>query len=170
MAYSLSLFFCFALLSVVIKNFKGDVICIFYSYFVAIFSEDKEIKRLVKDVEDTLETIPQLKSTFSLQAEIDLAIQPLRSENAQLRRFVQEIIVIKCFKEFFVVWAINVELPLFLSKSQFIYRKINIIWNDKIWICIVQVNIYFGEVWKFQGTLFTYSILCLKLIKSINIC
>ena len=103
MAYSLSLFFCFALLSVVIKNFKGDVICIFYSYFVAIFSEDKEIKRLVKDVEDTLETIPQLKSTFSLQAEIDLAIQPLRSENAQLRRFVQEIIVIKCFKEFFVV-------------------------------------------------------------------
>lgn len=51
-------------------------------------SEDKEIKRLVKDVEDTLETIPQLKSTFSLQAEIDLAIQPLRSENAQLRRFV----------------------------------------------------------------------------------
>lgn len=49
-------------------------------------NKDKEIKRLVKDVEDTLETIPQLKSTFSLQAEIDLAIQPLRSENAQLRR------------------------------------------------------------------------------------
>ncbi|XP_062616305.1 uncharacterized protein LOC134278016 [Saccostrea cucullata] len=49
-------------------------------------NKDKEIKRLVKEVEDTLETIPQLKSTFSLQAEIDLAIQPLRSENAQLRR------------------------------------------------------------------------------------
>ncbi|XP_056010334.1 uncharacterized protein LOC130051762 isoform X2 [Ostrea edulis] len=49
-------------------------------------NKDKEIKRLVKEVEDTLEIIPQLKSTFSLQAEIDLAIQPLRSENAQLRR------------------------------------------------------------------------------------
>ena len=77
--------------------------CNIFSYFVAIFSEDKEIKRLVKDVEDTLETIPQLKSTFSLQAEIDLAIQPLRSENAQLRRFVQEIIVlIKCCKRIFL--------------------------------------------------------------------
>ena len=76
--------------------------CNIFSYFVAIFSEDKEIKRLVKDVEDTLETIPQLKSTFSLQAEIDLAIQPLRSENAQLRRFVQEItVLIKCCKRFF---------------------------------------------------------------------
>ena len=104
---SLFFLFCFALLSFIIKNFKGDVFCMFYcnifSYFVAIFSEDKEIKRLVKDVEDTLETIPQLKSTFSLQAEIDLAIQPLRSENAQLRRFVQEIIVlIKCCKRIFL--------------------------------------------------------------------
>lgn len=50
----------------------------------------------MKDVEDTLETIPQLKSTFSLQAEIDLAIQPLRSENAQLRRFVCHVEISIC--------------------------------------------------------------------------
>ncbi|KAK3083300.1 hypothetical protein FSP39_018841 [Pinctada imbricata] len=50
-------------------------------------NKDVEIARLVKEIEKTLETIPQLKSTFSLHAEIDLAIQPLRNENAQLRRY-----------------------------------------------------------------------------------
>jgi uncharacterized membrane protein YgaE (UPF0421/DUF939 family) len=70
-----------------------DLISVSLLYFlhVYLFIEDKEIKRLVKEVEDTLEIIPQLKSTFSLQAEIDLAIQPLRSENAQLRRYATVI-------------------------------------------------------------------------------
>ncbi|KAJ8320281.1 hypothetical protein KUTeg_001868 [Tegillarca granosa] len=49
-------------------------------------SKDVEVQRLAKDIEKNLDKVPQLSNTFSLQAEIDLAIQPLRSENSQLRR------------------------------------------------------------------------------------
>ncbi|KAH3753394.1 hypothetical protein DPMN_188030 [Dreissena polymorpha] len=50
------------------------------------FTEDVEVNRLVGDLDDTVNSIPQLALTFNLQTEIDLAIQPLRSENSQLRR------------------------------------------------------------------------------------
>ncbi|KAL4216909.1 protein localization to microtubule organizing center [Mactra antiquata] len=49
-------------------------------------SKDVEICRLVKEIDEAINTIPQLALTFNLQTEIDLAIQPLRSENSQLRR------------------------------------------------------------------------------------
>ncbi|XP_069108305.1 uncharacterized protein [Argopecten irradians] len=49
-------------------------------------NKDVEIGRLAKEVEKSLDSIPQLSATFSLQAELDLALQPLRNENAQLRR------------------------------------------------------------------------------------
>ncbi|WAR10038.1 CCD14-like protein [Mya arenaria] len=49
-------------------------------------TKDVEVNRLVSDVEDTINSIPQLALTFNLQTEIDLALQPLRSENSQLRR------------------------------------------------------------------------------------
>ncbi|XP_021373019.1 uncharacterized protein LOC110463018 isoform X2 [Mizuhopecten yessoensis] len=49
-------------------------------------NKDIEIGRLAKEIEKSLDSTPQLSATFSLQAEIDLALQPLRNENAQLRR------------------------------------------------------------------------------------
>ena len=52
-------------------------------HFIA---EDVEVSRLVKEIDSAVDTIPQLGVTFNLQTEIDLAIQPLRSENSQLRR------------------------------------------------------------------------------------
>ncbi|XP_052235577.1 uncharacterized protein LOC127847597 isoform X2 [Dreissena polymorpha] len=51
--------------------------------------KDVEVNRLVGDLDDTVNSIPQLALTFNLQTEIDLAIQPLRSENSQLRRKVR---------------------------------------------------------------------------------
>ncbi|XP_033728187.1 LOW QUALITY PROTEIN: uncharacterized protein LOC117317486 [Pecten maximus] len=49
-------------------------------------NKDVEIGRLAREVEKSLDSIPQLSATFSLQAEVDLSLQPLRNENAQLRR------------------------------------------------------------------------------------
>ena len=51
-----------------------------------VFPEDSEVSRLVKEVNTVIDSIPQLGTTFNLQTEIDLALQPLRSENSQLRR------------------------------------------------------------------------------------
>ena len=45
------------------------------------------MSRLVTEIDSAVDAIPQLGVTFNLQTEIDLAIQPLRSENSQLRRF-----------------------------------------------------------------------------------
>lgn len=47
---------------------------------------DMEVGQLLQEVTDLVEVMPQLKVTFNLQAEIDLALQPLRNENSQLRR------------------------------------------------------------------------------------
>ncbi|KAK3577175.1 hypothetical protein CHS0354_037513 [Potamilus streckersoni] len=49
-------------------------------------TKDAEINRLVTELEQTVNSIPQLGLAFNLQTEIDLALQPLRSENCQLRR------------------------------------------------------------------------------------
>ena len=51
-----------------------------------VFLEDSEVSRLVKEVNEVIDSIPQLGTTFNLQTEMDLALQPLRSENSQLRR------------------------------------------------------------------------------------
>lgn len=49
-------------------------------------AKDVKICRLVKEIDEAINAIPQLASTFNIQTEIDLAMQPLRSENSQLRR------------------------------------------------------------------------------------
>ncbi|XP_061465044.1 coiled-coil domain-containing protein 14 isoform X2 [Rhineura floridana] len=48
--------------------------------------EDSEILRLLGEVEDTVSLLPAVVGNTHVQAEIALAVQPLRSENAQLRR------------------------------------------------------------------------------------
>ena len=46
-------------------------------------NKDLEVKRLVREVE---ETVVKKMGLMDWQVEWDLAMQPLRSENAQLRR------------------------------------------------------------------------------------
>uniref|UniRef100_A0A8D0HCQ6 Coiled-coil domain containing 14 n=1 Tax=Sphenodon punctatus TaxID=8508 RepID=A0A8D0HCQ6_SPHPU len=48
--------------------------------------DDSEILRLTGEVEDCISRLPAVAGRTNIQAEIALAIQPLRSENAQLRR------------------------------------------------------------------------------------
>lgn len=43
--------------------------------------------RLMSEVEDSVSLLPAVVGSTNLQAEIALALQPLRSENAQLRRW-----------------------------------------------------------------------------------
>jgi coiled-coil domain-containing protein 14 len=49
-------------------------------------SGDVEFKRIVSELETSVNNVSPVKGAFNLQAEIDLAVQPLRSENCQLRR------------------------------------------------------------------------------------
>ncbi|XP_075789249.1 coiled-coil domain-containing protein 14 isoform X1 [Pelodiscus sinensis] len=48
--------------------------------------DDSEILRLIHEVEDCVSLLPAIVGSTNVQAEIALAIQPLRSENAHLRR------------------------------------------------------------------------------------
>ncbi|KAJ7345877.1 hypothetical protein JRQ81_001827 [Phrynocephalus forsythii] len=48
--------------------------------------EDSEILRLLDEAEDHMSLMPEADGNINVQAEIALAVQPLRSENAQLRR------------------------------------------------------------------------------------
>ncbi|XP_048342629.1 coiled-coil domain-containing protein 14 isoform X2 [Sphaerodactylus townsendi] len=48
--------------------------------------DDSEILRLLGEVEDCISFLPAAVDSSNVQAEIALALQPLRSENAQLRR------------------------------------------------------------------------------------
>ena len=48
---------------------------------------DMEVCHLVQQISELIEFLPQLKPTFNLETEIGLAIQPLRSECSQLRRY-----------------------------------------------------------------------------------
>lgn len=45
-----------------------------------------EINRLIKQIQQVVNSLPQLSDTFDLQTEIGLSLQPLRNENSQLRR------------------------------------------------------------------------------------
>nr|XP_005485203.2 coiled-coil domain-containing protein 14 isoform X2 [Zonotrichia albicollis] len=47
---------------------------------------DSEVLRLMSEVEDSVSLLPAVVGSRNLQAELALALQPLRSENAQLRR------------------------------------------------------------------------------------
>ncbi|NXN38785.1 CCD14 protein, partial [Rhinoptilus africanus] len=48
--------------------------------------DDSEMLRLMNEVEDCISLLPAVVGNTNIQAEIALALQPLRSENAQLRR------------------------------------------------------------------------------------
>ncbi|XP_045758967.1 coiled-coil domain-containing protein 14 isoform X1 [Mirounga angustirostris] len=48
--------------------------------------EDSEIQRLITELEACISLLPALSGNTNIQVEIALAMQPLRSENAQLRR------------------------------------------------------------------------------------
>ncbi|XP_058587129.1 coiled-coil domain-containing protein 14 isoform X2 [Neofelis nebulosa] len=48
--------------------------------------EDSEIQRLITELEMCISLLPAISGNTSIQVEIALAMQPLRSENAQLRR------------------------------------------------------------------------------------
>ncbi|XP_042638055.1 coiled-coil domain-containing protein 14 [Orycteropus afer afer] len=50
---------------------------------------DSEIQRLVTEVETCISLLPEVSGNTNVQVEIALAMQPLRSENAQLRRQVR---------------------------------------------------------------------------------
>ena len=63
-------------------------------------TEDVEVSRLVKELDSAVDAIPQLGVTFNLQTEIDLAIQPLRSENSQLRRSASSLNFTICLSRF----------------------------------------------------------------------
>ncbi|NXS90416.1 CCD14 protein, partial [Erpornis zantholeuca] len=47
---------------------------------------DSEMLRLMSEIEDSISLLPAAVGSTNIQAEIALALQPLRSENAQLRR------------------------------------------------------------------------------------
>ncbi|NXS29156.1 CCD14 protein, partial [Pomatostomus ruficeps] len=48
--------------------------------------DDSEMLRLMSEIEDSVSLLPAVVGSTNIQAEIALALQPLRSENAQLRR------------------------------------------------------------------------------------
>jgi len=56
-------------------------------HLVVLDAGDMEVCHLVQQINDLIEFLPQLKPTFNLEPEIGLAIQPLRSECSQLRRY-----------------------------------------------------------------------------------
>ncbi|XP_048165939.1 coiled-coil domain-containing protein 14 isoform X1 [Corvus hawaiiensis] len=47
---------------------------------------DSEMLRLMSEIEDSISLLPAVVGSMTVQAEIALALQPLRSENARLRR------------------------------------------------------------------------------------
>ncbi|NXW54339.1 CCD14 protein, partial [Eurystomus gularis] len=51
--------------------------------------DDLEMLRLMSEIEDCISLLPAVVGSMNIQAEIALALQPLRSENAQLRRRIR---------------------------------------------------------------------------------
>ena len=58
--------------------------CIFSHVHFYLSVEDTDVQRLLTEIEECLDTLQYLPP--DLQTEIGLALQPLRSENSQLRR------------------------------------------------------------------------------------
>ncbi|CAH1249218.1 CCDC14 [Branchiostoma lanceolatum] len=52
-------------------------------------ADDPEVKRLAQEVERIVGQLPKTRRAADIQTDIDLALQPLRSENSQLRRRVR---------------------------------------------------------------------------------
>lgn len=57
-------------------------------FFPPPLADDSEMLRLMNEIEDCISLLPAVVGSTNIQTEIALALQPLRSENAQLRRLV----------------------------------------------------------------------------------
>lgn len=64
---------------------KNNLQYCFYSFLLP-FVEDSEVQRLIAELEACIFLLPAINGNTDIQVEIALAMQPLRSENAQLRR------------------------------------------------------------------------------------
>lgn len=53
----------------------------------SLLAGDSEMLRLMSEIEDSISLLPAVVGSTNIQTEIALALQPLRSENAQLRRW-----------------------------------------------------------------------------------
>lgn len=58
------------------------------SEWLFLFPVDSEAVRLISEVEQSISLLPTMVGSTNIQAELALALQPLRSENVQLRRLV----------------------------------------------------------------------------------
>lgn len=63
-------------------------LCVLSSHFITcfLFCADSDAVRLISEVEQSISLLPVMVGSTNIQAEIALALQPLRSENVQLRR------------------------------------------------------------------------------------
>lgn len=64
---------------------KTNLQYFFYSYLLPLV-EDSEVQRLITELEACISLLPAVSENTDIQVEIALAMQPLRSENAQLRK------------------------------------------------------------------------------------
>nr|XP_005515947.2 coiled-coil domain-containing protein 14-like [Columba livia] len=60
--------------------------CLWGLFFPSHLADDSEMLRLMSEIEDCVSLLPAVVGSMNIQTEIALALQPLRSENAQLRR------------------------------------------------------------------------------------
>ncbi|KAL2804992.1 coiled-coil domain-containing protein 14 isoform 4 [Daubentonia madagascariensis] len=93
--------------------------------------EDSEIQRLVTEVEACVSVLPAVNGNTNIQVEIALAMQPLRSENAQLRRQLRILNqqlreqekthkasgTVECNHELFSLQSLNMSLQNQLQES-----------------------------------------------------
>lgn len=67
-------------------NLIPKQLTMWFYLFLLPFVEDSEIRRLITELEACVSLLPAASGNTNIQVEIALAMQPLRSENAQLRR------------------------------------------------------------------------------------
>lgn len=76
----------FSYLVIHMNNLIQNQLTICFYSFLLPFVEDSEIQRLITELEACVSLLPATSGNKNSQVEIALAMQPLRSENAQLRR------------------------------------------------------------------------------------
>ncbi|KFQ91708.1 Coiled-coil domain-containing protein 14, partial [Nipponia nippon] len=89
--------------------------------------DDSEMLRLISEIEDCISLLPAVVGSTNIQAEIALALQPLRSENAQLRSFilllqktllsVSKICITKIIQKLISLQSVNMMLQSQLKES-----------------------------------------------------
>lgn len=76
----------FSFLVICINNLIQKQLMVLFLLFLCPYIEDSEIQRLITELEMCISLLPAISGNTNIQVEIALAMQPLRSENAQLRR------------------------------------------------------------------------------------